>query len=184
MNLARYDRTGRVDKTQAPRTRVWIKDCAICETTFVARSNASTKCRTCRTRSTECRVFITNCATCSKLFASRYTVSTCSAACARIKTRTDKRANKLRRRAIKKAAFVDNVSPRQVYERDRWRCHLCGKAINRRATAPHPKAPTIDHIIPLAVGGTHEPANCRAAHFLCNAQKGHRGGGEQLLLIA
>lgn len=95
-----------------------------------------------------------------------------------------KREAKHRRRAIKRNAFVANVSPQKVFERDGWKCHLCGKAINRKAVVPHPKAPTIDHVIPLASGGTHEPLNCRAAHFLCNSIKGDRGGGEQLLLVA
>jgi len=71
----------------------------------------------------------------------------------------------------------------QIHERDRWRCHLCGKKVNREVVAPHPKAPTIDHVIPLAKGGTHEPANCRTAHFLCNSTKGSGGSGEQLMLI-
>jgi len=62
------------------------------------------------------------------------------------------------------------------------RCHICNKAVKRDAVVPHPLAPTIDHVIPLAVGGTHEPLNCRCAHYICNARKGHRGG-EQLLLI-
>jgi 5-methylcytosine-specific restriction endonuclease McrA len=35
-------------------------------------------------------------------------------------------------------------------------------------------SPTIDHILPLARGGTHEPSNVQAAHFGCNAAKGAR----------
>jgi len=52
-----------------------------------------------------------------------------------------------------------------------------------KQTVPHPKAPTIDHVIPLAQGGTHEPLNCRAAHFLCNSLKSHQGHGDQMLLL-
>lgn len=70
-----------------------------------------------------------------------------------------------------------------VFERDRWTCQLCGKKIKRDAEVPHPLAPTIDHIIPLADDGTHEPANCQAAHFACNSRKRDRGGGEQLALV-
>ncbi|WML63644.1 HNH endonuclease signature motif containing protein [Rhodococcus sp. AH-ZY2] len=71
-----------------------------------------------------------------------------------------------------------------MFERDGWRCHICGQKVNRKAKAPHPKAATIDHVIPLARGGTHEPINCRCAHFLCNALKRDTGCGDQLLLIA
>lgn len=101
---------------------------------------------------------------------------TCTPRCA-------KRLAHRQRRAVQRAAFVEAVSPYKIFERDRWRCRLCGKAVRRDATAPHPKAPVIDHIVPLAAGGTHEPANAQCAHFLCNSLKGARGGGEQLLLI-
>jgi 5-methylcytosine-specific restriction endonuclease McrA len=40
---------------------------------------------------------------------------------------------------------------------------------------PHPKAPTIDHIIPLAHGGDDTRANVQLAHFLCNASAGITG---------
>lgn len=39
---------------------------------------------------------------------------------------------------------------------------------------PDRLAPTLDHIIPLAAGGTHEPSNCQCAHFSCNSAKGAR----------
>ena len=90
---------------------------------------------------------------------------------------------KAKRRAVKKSAFVENVYRRKVFERDGWRCQLCRKPVKRDAVVPHPKAPVLDHIIPLAAGGTHEPANVQCAHYLCNSLKGDRGGGEQLLLI-
>lgn len=47
---------------------------------------------------------------------------------------------------------------------------------------PHPKAPTIDHVVPLAEGGHDTRANVQLAHFLCNSIKG-RGGSQQLALI-
>ncbi|TXG90682.1 HNH endonuclease [Rhodococcus rhodnii] len=185
VNLARYDTIGRKTDTEPSRSRrVWIRDCDLCRAPFVARTDKTTLCPTCTRAPRSCRVFITDCAHCGRTFATRYTISTCSDECTEARRRDGKRAGKLRRRALQRSAFVANVSPRSVYERDGWRCHLCRKPINRNAQAPHPKAPTIDHVIPLAAGGTHEPANCRAAHFLCNARKSHRGGGEQLLLLA
>lgn len=95
------------------------------------------------------------------------------------------RASKFRRRAVKVGAFVAPVHRQAIYERDKWTCQLCGKKIKRNAVAPHPLSATIDHVIPLRCDdrGTHEPANCQTAHFLCNSSKGARGGGEQLALI-
>jgi 5-methylcytosine-specific restriction endonuclease McrA len=71
----------------------------------------------------------------------------------------------------------------KIFERDRWVCQLCSKKIKRDVVAPHLLAPTIDHIVPLARGGTHEPANAQAAHFICNTRKSDRGGHEQLPMI-
>lgn len=91
-----------------------------------------------------------------------------------------------RRRALKRgAAGGELVYRKRIFERDRWICQLCGQRVKRSAVAPHPKSPTIDHIVPLAEGGKHEPANVQCAHFICNALKGVgvAGAGEQLRLI-
>lgn len=102
----------------------------------------------------------------------------CSPGCAR-------RQAKDRRRATKKLAFVADVSPWLVFQRDGWRCMLCRKKVGRRLVVPAPLAPVVDHIIPLAAGGTHEPRNVQTAHFICNSLKsdGVHGEGEQLRLI-
>lgn len=92
-------------------------------------------------------------------------------------------ASKQRRRARKRDAFVADVSRSQIFERDRWTCQLCGKRVDRTAVAPQPLAPTLDHIVPLAVGGTHEPANVQLAHAQCNTSKRTRPRGEQLRLL-
>lgn len=105
----------------------------------------------------------------------------CSTEC---QARRARRNTREKRRARKRDAYVADVVRRKVYQSDDWRCHLCGKKVKRKAKVPDPMAPTIDHVIPLAEGGTHEPANCRTAHFICNALKGARGGGEQMLLLA
>ena len=99
-------------------------------------------------------------------------------------TRRCKRAAHAARREItERGAYVASVSPQAIYERDQWRCQLCRRKVARHKAVPHPMAPTLDHIIPLACGGTHEPTNVHTAHFICNARKGNRGGGEQFLLF-
>ena len=100
----------------------------------------------------------------------------CSRSCAR----SDSKA---RRRAAKAGALVAPVWRTRTFERDKWTCQLCGKRVHRSRKVPHPMAPTLDHIIPLALGGTHEPANCQTAHFKCNSSKSWRGTGDQLLLL-
>lgn len=91
-----------------------------------------------------------------------------------------------RYRAVKRAAFVETVYRYRIYERDKWTCKLCGKRVKRKAVVPDPKAPTLDHIIPLSQGGTHEPANVQCAHFMCNTLKNagfYLGKSEQPMLL-
>lgn len=88
---------------------------------------------------------------------------------------TDKgRACQDRRRARKREAFVAEVNRTEIFARDNWTCLLCGQPVDRRVVAPELLAPTLDHIIPLARGGTHEPENVQCAHFICNSRKGSR----------
>jgi hypothetical protein len=47
--------------------------------------------------------------------------------------------------------------------------------INRKLEPPSPWAPTVDHIIPRALGGTDAKANLRAAHAKCNNDAAHGG---------
>lgn len=114
----------------------------------------------------------TNCVVRAHLDSARY----CSDICSR-------RSHKERRRAAKRNAYVEDVHRLKVYERDCWRCQLCGCKVRRDAAVPHPRAPTIDHIVPLAAGGEHSYLNTQLACFLCNARKGDRAGG-QLRLVA
>ncbi|WP_406325811.1 HNH endonuclease [Streptomyces sp. NBC_01617] len=85
--------------------------------------------------------------------------------------RCGRRADKDKRRALERQAFVAPVSRPQVYERDHWTCQLCREPVARDQVVPHPQAPTLDHIVPLARGGTHEPSNVQLAHYRCNSIK-------------
>jgi hypothetical protein len=71
----------------------------------------------------------------------------------------------------------------EIYERDGWICQLCGKKVLKDRVVPHPKAPTLDHIIPIVDGGAHIRKNVQLAHFECNCKRGNREPA-QLRLIA
>lgn len=93
------------------------------------------------------------------------------------------RTGKHRYRARKRAAFVEDVSLPYVLARDGQRCGICGEIIPRGVEYPDRRSASLDHIIPLALGGTHELSNVQAAHFGCNSRKAARGTGDQLLLF-
>lgn len=96
------------------------------------------------------------------------------------------RAGRRRARAVRRVrerhAYVADVWRIRIFERDKWICKLCHEPVARSEAVPHWWAPTLDHIIALSKGGTHEPANVQCAHFLCNSLKSDGEGGEQLLL--
>lgn len=79
----------------------------------------------------------------------------------------------------------ERYDPQQIAARDKWRCSLCGKKIDHKAVAPQPQSLTMDHVLPLSLGGADTPANVRAAHHVCNSAKGNRvaNNGEQLMIV-
>ena len=82
------------------------------------------------------------------------------------------------RRALVADAFVEDVSRAEVMRRSKWRCHLCGELIPKSARWPDPMFGTVDHVMPIAAGGSHSYANCKAAHMKCNGKKGKRPLGQ------
>jgi 5-methylcytosine-specific restriction endonuclease McrA len=59
------------------------------------------------------------------------------------------------------ASWVYQCNRKTVLEAAGWRCCRCGGPAN-----------TVDHIRPLAFGGTHDVANLRAMCRRCNSQLG------------
>lgn len=102
----------------------------------------------------------------------RRTVGFCSTKCRKINNKKYHKNGKSARKAKLKMVESCRYSRDAIFERDGWQCHLCGKPVDRRAVVPDPMAPTIDHVIPLALSGPDTPRNVRCAHFLCNSNKG------------
>lgn len=72
---------------------------------------------------------------------------------------------------------------REIFERDQWRCHLCGKKVDPAASRRSPYGASIDHLVPLSLGGADAPANVATAHNRCNREKGIKARDEQLRLM-
>lgn len=101
---------------------------------------------------------------------------TCSDRCSAEWKRIKKRTEKQRSRALLRKAKVENFTDLEIFERDRWRCHLCGCRTPRRSVGTNAAhAPTIDHVIALANGGAHARWNVRCACRQCNSLKAHHG---------
>lgn len=75
-----------------------------------------------------------------------------------------------RRRRVYKTG--EKINRLEIFERDEWTCGLCGYEIDKEIRLPHPMAATLDHVLPLALGGLHIRENVQAAHHVCNQMKG------------
>lgn len=58
-----------------------------------------------------------------------------------------------------------------IMARDNNRCGICGGHIDIQLKYPHPLSATVDHILPRALGGTHEVENLQPSHAVCNSTK-------------
>src|SRR5690606_1422950 len=53
-------------------------------------------------------------------------------------------------------------------------CALCGEPIDTNLRFPHPRSLSIDHIVPVSLGGReYAHSNVRATHLECNRKRGN-----------
>jgi len=173
----------------AKRSTVRTFQCVICGRDFQGdyRRYSRKFCSdTCNNRAYLQGRIIRQCAVCEKdyRFGDQGTSTRfCSPLCQSEGYRQAKRESKRRRRAMKKGARCEPYKRRDIFERDGWTCKVCGEKVNRRTVAPHPKAPTIDHIVPLSKGGADAPDNVQCAHARCNTVKSDNLGYQRPLFV-
>lgn len=98
---------------------------------------------------------------------------------ARERYRRDARRRKARRKQVKIVPYREA----DIFDRDGWVCQLCHKKVNKRLRYPNARCATIDHILPISLGGDDASYNVQLAHFSCNSAKCVRALGEQLRFI-
>lgn len=97
--------------------------------------------------------------------------------------RESKRTEKAKRRAVCKGALAESVKPFAVFDRDKWRCRLCGRKTPKSKRGTYSDdAPELDHIVPISKGGQHTYLNTQCACRRCNAAKSDRPMGQMLLI--
>lgn len=77
------------------------------------------------------------------------------------KRKADKKRRKARERGARRAVRVDRAA---IYRRDGGICQLCWTPVGF-------KVMHLDHVVPLAHGGAHEPGNVQIVHPACNLAK-------------
>ena len=101
----------------------------------------------------------------------------------RLKRKDIRTARHNARRAAKKGSQNEVFLNSVVFERDGYVCGLCGKKIDKRTKNPHPKSASLDHIIPISLGGSHTLNNVQCAHLGCNLSKCNKNIGQLILDI-
>lgn len=67
------------------------------------------------------------------------------------------------------------MSARELAQRDGTNCGICHEPVDMTITrAGGLDCPSVDHILPRARGGTHDPSNLQLAHLRCNMAKSDR----------
>ena len=82
-----------------------------------------------------------------------------------------------RRRARLQGCLAEQIDRREVFARDGGRCHICGRRCS-------PKKFHLDHLIPIAHGGSHTYENVAVAHPFCNLKRGAGRMPAQLRLVS
>jgi len=95
----------------------------------------------------------------------------CSDDCA---DKRNKRIAKAKRRAHRvNNGKAESIDPIIIFIRDGWRCRLCGQKTPKKLRGTiDDKAPELDHIVPLSLGGPHTSTNVQTLCRKCNQLKG------------
>lgn len=104
---------------------------------------------------------------------------TCSAECGRKRANTRHTRNKDAR--ISKDKRIDRIDLHDLFKRDDGVCHICGKQCNWNDYTVTDTTiiagnwyPSVDHIVPVSLGGADAWDNVMLAHRICNSIRGNR----------
>lgn len=125
-----------------------------------------------------CAVYFKPCLNCSTLVtrAGKGGVTYC-----KICLNFRRRAANARRSHAKRAAGSATMNISDLAARDGERCNICSRKIDLSLSGLAKWGPTIDHILPVSLGGTNDPNNLSLAHRCCNSRRGNREPAQMLL---
>jgi 5-methylcytosine-specific restriction endonuclease McrA len=188
----------RAEAKQPQFSKVVCAACLICGSAFVSRSGR--KVLTC---GVQCRTALVQrqaveaaknrpakrCRHCGVAFSPLYPYGRgmhyCGMACrdagAEIAKRAAKRntrrkyGNKWRSIARYYGVFYEPVNVMRVFDRDGWRCQICGIDTPAKLRGTYkPNAPELDHRIPISKNGPHSYNNTQCACRKCNGAKSNK----------
>lgn len=156
------------------RTAKWI--CAVCGVSFIGVDKATTQfCSTKCAGAARVRPR-PHCLACGKRTGNLKTTF-CSVQCGNtyrwrdLQRKPRKSGTSDRRRCREFGIKYSELDRWEIFERDNWTCGICKTAVDQSLKYPHPLSISLDHIVPLSVGGVHSAENAQCAHLRCNLQK-------------
>jgi len=169
-NAHRENRGRGRTRTRFPKCPVYFPECRRCSKVFTARTSARVFC------DDECRrlfhypprpMFTETCV-CGETFTTKQPDRKWCSRCS-----NDHGHH--RKRARKHDVEYEPINPMEIYERDRWVCHICTEGI-RKVPGSHIDVDgwSLDHVIPMVHGGPHLKWNVAASHWGCNVKKADR----------
>ncbi len=132
------------------------------------------------------------CAICGAEYIKRNGRTCCSDECRKVAKRIQANShNHRRRQREQKGKCESNLAWRSIWRAERGTCWICGKKCNTKDWTTQGGLfiagdwyPSLDHVIPLALGGTHTRDNVRLAHRICNSRRGVTAENEQIRQIS
>jgi hypothetical protein len=152
-----------------------VISCLVCRQEFTATLGRKYCSNVCYLKRKERPTSTKLCKECSGEYQGTENRVFCSDACSSKHARRKyKRAygNKYRHRARKAGVLYEPINILTVFERDGWRCQICGVKTPKRLRGKNEdRSPELDHRIPIAMGGDHTYGNVQCACRACNLKK-------------
>lgn len=120
------------------------------------------------------------CECCGKTFNTKFKQSTivCSRECYKEICKKRKKEENRKKEIRRRHKLRDNgnvnyaITLSKALDRLGDTCAICGVKVDATVHSNHDLYPSIDHIVPVALGGTHTWDNVQIAHRICNTIKG------------
>lgn len=175
-----------------PRSKVYFPECITCGVRFTAYRRDSIYCSAlCRPVPQYApREKVTrSCLGCGRVVIGTAAKLKCLS-CVRKESRASYRAKhgrvkKHRERAKRFGVSYEPINPMVVFDRDGWRCQVCGIRTPKRLRGSFDAAaPELDHRIPMSRGGSHTWDNVQTCCRSCNSRKGDSIVAGQMQMFA
>ena len=112
------------------------------------------------------------CAVCGAFFVGRSS-KYCSDECAKKVANRYSSDKKEKKRKLSRTDQSNAITVQSLYRRDNGICWICGGKCDMTADGNDNNYPSVDHIIPVSLGGKDEWDNVRLAHRICNSLRGN-----------